>query len=314
MKKIVIGSRQSELAMTQTRWVIDRLQKLAPDYEFEVKKIVTKGDRILDVTLSKVGGKGLFVKEIEQAMLDGEIDMAVHSMKDMPAELPDGLVIGSVPERVDPRDVLISKTGATLDQLPEGAIIGTSSLRRGAQMKAYRPDFQIKPVRGNVGTRLRKLEEEDYDAIILAAAGMERLNWDEKVITQYLPVEISLPAVGQGALAVECREDDHTLLELLAQLNHPLTQLTVEAERAFLHTLEGGCQVPIGAYATLSGDPTGDYQIHLTGFVASPDGSELLKESMTGREPGKLGKDLAASLAEKGAEHILERFREEQNQ
>lgn len=305
MRKIIVGTRQSALAVTQTEWVIRQLRSLGLPFEFEMKKIVTKGDRILDVTLSKVGGKGLFVKEIEQAMLNKEIDMAVHSMKDMPSTLPDGLTIGCVPERVDARDVLISKDGKTLDELPPGAIVGTSSLRRSAQLLAYRPDLNIKWIRGNIDTRMRKLREEDYDAIILAAAGLERMDWDRQA-AQALPMDICLPAVGQGALGIECREEDEELLGLLDRLNHEETSLAVRAERSFLKTLEGGCQVPIGAYAKTERE-----RIDIVGLVASPDGETIIKERMEGTDPERLGRDLAQKLLERGAAAILELAREE---
>src|SRR5690554_306940 len=244
MRKIIVGSRRSKLALTQTNWVIEQLKKLNPSYEFRIKKIVTKGDRILDVTLSKVGGKGLFVKEIEQSLLDGEIDMAVHSMKDMPSDLPQGLVIGAIPKRVDPRDCLITQEGLPLEELPSHARIGTSSLRRASQLKAYRSDFQMDSIRGNIDSRLRKLETEGFDAIILAAAGLHRIGWEDR-ITAYLNPDICLPAVGQGALGIECRSDDMETLQLLTYLNDRSTNLTVSAERAFLTRLNGGCQVPI---------------------------------------------------------------------
>lgn len=305
MRKIVVGSRQSALALTQTNWVIERLKAFGLPFEFEVKKIVTKGDRILDVTLSKVGGKGLFVKEIEQALLDGEIDMAVHSMKDMPAVLPPGLTIGCVPKRVDVRDVLISEDNQPLDKLPSGAIVGTSSLRRAAQLKAFRPDLVIEPIRGNIDTRMRKLKEESFSAIILAAAGLERMQWNGN-ITEFLPVEISLPAVGQGALAIECRADDAELLALLDKLNDKDTALAVKAERAFLRTLEGGCQVPIAAHATVTED-----KVSLTGLVADPDGHTILKENMESDDPEALGVNLAYKLKEQGAGDILEKVYKE---
>lgn len=208
MRNIIVGSRRSKLAMTQTKWVIKKLEELNPDFTFEIKEIVTKGDRILDVTLSKVGGKGLFVKEIEQAMLSGEIDMAVHSMKDMPSALPEGLMVGCIPKREDPRDVLISKGRQKLADLKQGAVVGTSSLRRSAQLLQMRPDLEIKWIRGNIDTRLKKLETEDYDAIILAAAGLSRMGWKDDVVTEFLDPESCLPAVGQGALAIECRGSD----------------------------------------------------------------------------------------------------------
>ncbi len=304
MRKIIVGSRQSALALTQTEWVIRQLQAMGLPFEFEIKKIVTKGDQIVDVTLSKVGGKGLFVKEIEQALLDKEIDMAVHSMKDMPALLPDGLTIGCVPKRVDVRDVLISKDGKTIEELSQGAVIGTSSLRRGAQLLAFRPDFNIKWIRGNIDTRIRKLREEDYDAIILAAAGLERMEWKGQV-TQFIPVEISLPAVGQGALSIECRENDGEVLDLLSRFNHKETETAVQAERAFLNTLEGGCQVPIGAYGQISQQGN----IVLTGLVADPGGQLVLKETMEGSNPVELGRSLAQRLIEQGASEILDKVR-----
>ena len=271
MRKIIVGSRRSKLAITQTNWVIEQLKKLDGSFEFEVKEIVTKGDRIVDVTLSKVGGKGLFVKEIEQAMLDCEIDMAVHSMKDMPAVLPEGLVIGCIPEREDHRDALISKNHVKLNDLKSGAIVGTSSLRRGAQLLAMRPDLEIKWIRGNIDTRLEKLEKEDYDAIILAAAGLSRMGWAQDVVTEFLEPELCLPAVGQGALSIECRGDDHQLLELLQKFSNSETSQTVRAERSFLNKMEGGCQIPIAGYAHLNEKN----EIVLNGLVASPDGKMI---------------------------------------
>lgn len=239
MRKIIVGSRRSKLALTQTNWVIDQLKKLDPRFEFEIKEIVTKGDQVLDVTLAKVGGKGLFVKEIEQAMLNKEIDMAVHSMKDMPAVLPKGLTIGCIPVREDHRDALISRGGVKLADLTPGAIIGTSSLRRSAQLLIQRPDLEIKWIRGNVDTRLAKLETGEYDAIILAAAGLARLGWTREVVTEFLDVDTCIPAVGQGALSIECREDDQELLDLLEKLTCKKTERAVLAERAFLAKMEG---------------------------------------------------------------------------
>ncbi|MEJ8303150.1 hydroxymethylbilane synthase [Saccharibacillus sacchari] len=309
MRTIVVGTRQSALALTQTNQVIGALEKLAAELRlevcFEVKKIVTKGDQILDVTLSKVGGKGLFVKEIEQALLNGEIDMAVHSMKDMPALLPEGLVNGAVPLRQDPRDCLISREGVDLDGLPHGAKVGTSSLRRSSQLLAYRPDLKLEWIRGNIDSRLRKLETEGFDAILLAAAGLKRMGWEDR-ITSYLPVEICLPAVGQGALGIECRENDAELLELLGHYQDGDTARTVAAERSLLSALNGGCQVPIGAYAVLDEDGA---TVHLTGLVGKPDGSLLLKESATGTDPQALGHEVARLLADRGADEILEQAR-----
>ncbi|MGG3915693.1 hydroxymethylbilane synthase [Rossellomorea vietnamensis] len=310
MRKIIVGSRRSKLALTQTNWVIDQLKALDPSYDFEVKEIVTKGDQILDVTLSKVGGKGLFVKEIEQAMLDKEIDMAVHSMKDMPAVLPEGLTIGSIPVREDHRDAFISKNHVALKDLPGGAIVGTSSLRRGAQILSVRPDLEIKWIRGNIDTRLSKLQNEDYDAIILAAAGLSRMGWTSDVVTEFLDPDLCLPAVGQGALSIECRNDDDEVLELLEKFACEETTTTVTAERAFLHKMEGGCQVPIAGFAELKDN--GD--VALTGLVASPDGETIYKEYMTGQDPKEVGEKVAESLTKQGAKALIDQVKEELDQ
>ncbi|MCR2820565.1 hydroxymethylbilane synthase [Lederbergia panacisoli] len=307
MRKIIIGSRRSKLALTQTNWVREQLEKLGAPFEFEVKEIVTKGDRILDVTLSKVGGKGLFVKEIEQAMIDGEIDMAVHSMKDMPAVLPDGLVIGCIPEREDPRDVLISKDHIKLKDLPAGAKIGTSSLRRSAQILAIRPDLEIKWIRGNIETRLSKLETEDYDAIILAAAGLSRMGWSTDIATEFLEPENCLPAIGQGALGIECRSNDLELLEHLAKLTSDITARAVEAERVFLHEMEGSCQVPIAGYGRI----LDNNEIELTTLVASPDGKIVYKEKVTGWEPRLVGEKASKLLIDQGAKDLIDQVKDE---
>ncbi|MFC5529296.1 hydroxymethylbilane synthase [Cohnella yongneupensis] len=312
MRKIIVGSRQSTLALTQTEQTIEAIRKLCADaglaYTFEVKPIITRGDRILDVTLSKVGGKGLFVKEIEQALLDGEIDFAVHSMKDMPFELPEGLIVGAIPVRQDARDCLISNTADSLESLPQGARVGTSSLRRAAQLLASRPDLRIESIRGNIDTRIRKLKDEGFDAILLAAAGLHRMGWQHK-ITAYLPTEACLPAVGQGALAIECRGDDEDVLGMLRLLNDPVTERTVAAERRLLGLLNGGCQVPIGAYAeAATADP--DAPLTLTGIVSSPDGSRLLRESATGTDPAQVGWEVAQALIGRGADQLLAEARE----
>jgi len=301
MRKIIVGSRRSKLALTQTNWVIDQLKKSGLPFEFDVKEIVTKGDVILDVTLSKVGGKGLFVKEIEQAMLNKEIDIAVHSMKDMPAVLPEGLEISCTPKRVDPRDAFISEKYSSLDELPDGAIVGTSSLRRAAQLLHKRPDLTIKSIRGNIDTRLEKLKTGEFDAIILAAAGLERMGWSKDTVTELLDIDLCLPAVGQGSLAIECRSEDEEVKQLLAVLNDEYTFKTVEAERAFLHTLEGGCQVPIAAFAVLEKD-----MITLTGLVADPTGKTVLKQTKSGQDPYTVGVELASELKEHGAKQILD--------
>ncbi|MCD9022728.1 hydroxymethylbilane synthase [Cohnella silvisoli] len=312
MRNIIVGTRQSTLALTQTNQTIQLLKELcARDelaYTFEVKPIVTRGDRILDVTLSKVGGKGLFVKEIEEALLNQDIDLAIHSMKDMPFELPEGLTIGAVPKREDPRDCLISKDGRTLAQLPQGARVGTSSLRRSAQLQAYRPDLRIESMRGNIDTRLRKLTEEGFDAILLAAAGLHRMGWKDR-ITEYLSPDVCLPAVGQGALAIECRGDDVDVLSLLSRLNDTATERTVAAERRLLGLLNGGCQVPIGAYAQLKTEAP-DAELLLTGMVASPDGTRILRETSTGLESLQVGSEVAHALLRLGADSILAEARE----
>ncbi|MGJ7920528.1 hydroxymethylbilane synthase [Neobacillus sp. LXY-4] len=310
MRKIIVGSRRSKLALTQTNWVIDQLKKLDPSFEFEVKEIVTKGDRILDVTLSKVGGKGLFVKEIEQAMLDKEIDMAVHSMKDMPAVLPEGLVIGSIPYREDHRDVLISKDNVPFDQLKQGAVLGTSSLRRSAQLLAKRPDLEIKWIRGNIDTRVEKLNNGEYDAIILAAAGLKRLGWADDVITEFIDADLCVPAVGQGALSIECRGDDEELLALFEKFTCKNTERAVRAERAFLQKMEGGCQVPIAGYAYINDQD----EIVLTGLVASPDGNIIYKEQETGQNPEDVGVIVAERLTAKGGKDLIDQVKQELDQ
>ncbi|MEW9500584.1 hydroxymethylbilane synthase [Jeotgalibacillus marinus] len=307
MRKIIVGSRRSKLAMTQSKWVIEQLKALDPSTEFEIKEIVTKGDQIQNVMLSKVGGKGLFVKEIEQAMIDGEIDMAVHSMKDMPAELPPGLTIGSIPVREDVRDALISKNGQKLADLPAGSIIGTSSLRRSAQVLAKRPDLQIQWIRGNIDTRLNKLKTENFDAIILAAAGLARMGWSNNIVSEFLEPEDCLPAIGQGALSIECREEDAELRALLGEFTDNETEKTVLAERAFLHKMEGGCQIPIAGFATLTGK-----EISLTALVASPDGKVVYKEVVTGQDPIKVGEEAAAVLTSQGAKTLVDQVKAEQ--
>lgn len=307
MRKIIVGSRRSKLAMTQTKWVIEQLKKLDDSFEFEIKEIVTKGDRIIDVTLSKVGGKGLFVKEIEQAMLNGEIDMAVHSMKDMPAVLPDGLVIGCIPEREDHRDALISKNNIKFCDLKPRAIIGTSSLRRSAQLLAKRPDLEIKWIRGNIDTRIEKLKNEEYDAIILAAAGLSRMGWASDVVTEFLEPEICLPAVGQGALSIECRGSDQELLLLLEKFTCAVTNRTVRAERAFLDKMEGGCQVPIAGYAHINAND----EVVMTGLVASPDGKIIFKSQKSGMDPVSVGVETANHLIENGAKTLIDEVKKE---
>ncbi|MER2603801.1 MAG: hydroxymethylbilane synthase, partial [Candidatus Competibacter phosphatis] len=272
-----------------------------PGLTISLQRIQTSGDKILDVPLAKIGGKGLFVKEIEDALLSKEIDLAVHSMKDVPTALPEGLDILCVPPREDPRDALITRDGCRLDQLKPGARIGTSSLRRQAQLLHYRPDFTIEMLRGNLDTRLRKLREGQFDAIVLAAAGLRRLAWDAE-ITEYLPVHLSLPAIAQGALGIEARSDDTFVRELLSRFEHRPTRITVTAERALLHRLEGGCQVPIAAHAALEGD-----RLTVDGLVASVDGRRVIRHQIQGpaSEAQALGTKLAERLLADGGDVIL---------
>lgn len=298
---IVLGTRGSKLAVQQSDWVQARLKELAPDVTVTVRRIHTSGDKILDVPLAKIGGKGLFVKEIEEALLAGEIDLAVHSMKDVPTQLPQGLEILCIPQREDPRDALISRTGCVFKDLPRGARVGTSSLRRQAQFLHARSDLQIEMLRGNLDTRLRKLREGQYDAIVLAAAGLRRLAWAHE-ITEYLDPHISLPAIGQGALGIEGRRDDAFVRSLLSRLDHASTRVAVRAERALLDRLEGGCQVPIAAYATVNG--TG---VRLEGLVASVDGKDMVRDAVEGtaEHAGELGIQLAERLLARGGDKIL---------
>ena len=298
---LILGTRGSKLAVHQSQWVQARLQELAPGLTISLQRIQTSGDKILDVPLAKIGGKGLFVKEIEDALLSKEIDLAVHSMKDVPTALPEGLDILCVPPREDPRDALITRDGCRLDQLKPGARIGTSSLRRQAQLLHYRPDFTIEMLRGNLDTRLRKLREGQFDAIVLAAAGLRRLAWDAE-ITEYLPVHLSLPAIAQGALGIEARSDDTFVRELLSRFEHRPTRITVTAERALLHRLEGGCQVPIAAHAALEGD-----RLTVDGLVASVDGRRVIRHQIQGpaSEAQALGTKLAERLWADGGDVIL---------
>ena len=301
-RKIKIGTRGSKLALWQAGWVQSALYKKDPLLSVEIKVIKTKGDKILDVPLAMVGGKGLFVKEIEEALLDGRIDLAVHSMKDMPAEIPDGLCIGAIPQREVSQDVLISQNGLYFLELANGAGIGTSSLRRSAQLLHARPDIVILPLRGNLDTRLKKLESGDMDAIIVAAAGVKRLGFEHK-ITEYLDENIMLPAVGQGALCIETRENDSVIKPLIAALNHQQTRKVVLGERAFLCRLEGGCQIPIAAHGKIENNI-----FTLTGLVATVDGATIIKDTMSGPEEDskRVGVKLAERLISMGAKKILE--------
>lgn len=299
---IRIGTRGSLLALKQSEAVKETLESLWPGLRVELEIIKTTGDKILDVPLAKVGGKGLFVKEIEDALLSRQVDLAVHSMKDVPSVLPDELMIGAVPEREDPRDVLVIHDVHELSQLPAGSVVGTSSLRRAAQIRKLRPDVKIENLRGNLDTRLRKVQEGLYDVIILAAAGLHRMGWQER-ITSYLDPKDFLPAIGQGAIGIEIRKDDALMRELLTPLHHIETAVAVEAERSLLKTLEGGCQVPIGGHARINGDV-----VELDGLVASLDGSVIYRRTRKApvREAETLGRMLAQELLEAGARQILE--------
>lgn len=304
-RTIRIGSRKSQLALVQTHWVRDELQKQFPDLTFEVQTMDTQGDKVLDVSLSKIGDKGLFTQELEDGMLQGDIDFAVHSLKDLPTRLPAGLMLGCITEREDPADALVvhaKHQDKQLDTLPEGAVVGTSSLRRLAQLRHHYPHFTFKDIRGNLNTRLRKLDEGEYDAIILAAAGLERLGMGDR-IHQVLPPEISLHAVGQGALGIECREGDSEILALIKTLEHGPTAYRCLAERAFLRELEGGCQVPIGVNTAIANDT-----LTLTGIVASLDGQTLIKNQVEGPVDSAeaLGTQLAQQLRTEGAQAILD--------
>lgn len=304
--KVLIGTRGSALALRQTEQVAGLLRTFQPELEIEVQVIQTRGDLVRDRPLAQVGGKGLFVKEIESALLSGEIDMAVHSLKDMPTEQPEGLALSAILERADPRDALVVRGGGHgLSTLPPGARVGTGSLRRRAQLLAARPDLQVLDLRGNVDTRLGKLAEGQYDAVVLAAAGLIRLG-HAAAITQFLPVETLIPAVGQGALCVEVRQGDAAMRRLLAPLDHPATHQATEAERAFLRRLEGGCQVPIGAHAEVR-----DNVLYLQGLIAAVDGSRLVRDDLRGPAAGAgaLGRALAERLLTMGGAEVLEEVR-----
>jgi len=299
--KLVIASRESALAMWQARHIQSRLQALYPQTEVTILGMTTTGDQILDTPLAKVGGKGLFVKELETALADGRADLAVHSMKDVPMNLPEGFLLAATGEREDPRDAFVSNDFASLEDLPAGGIVGTSSLRRQSQLQARFPHLKIESLRGNLQTRLRKLDEGQYAAIILAAAGLIRLELGHR-IRQFIAPEQSIPAVGQGALGIEICASRPDLIATLAPLNHPDTQLCVEAERGMSRTLAGSCTVPLGAYAVCDAD-----NIRITGFVASVDGKQMLIETATGSRNNAeaLGKTLAQQLIAKGADKIL---------
>jgi len=306
---IRIATRKSPLAMWQAEHVADALRNAHPGINVEIHGMSTQGDKILDTPLAKIGGKGLFVKELEARMLEGDADIAVHSMKDVPVELPDGLHLAVIMQREDPRDAFVSNTHASFEELPEGAVVGTSSLRRQCQLSDRRPDLVIKSLRGNVNTRLRKLDEGEYDAVILAAAGLIRLGFGERIRTSLDPAD-SLPAIGQGAVGIECRADDQRINELLAPLHHADTASCVTAERAMNTRLEGGCQVPIGGHAILQ-----DGEIWMRGLVGTVDGSEIIRAEIRGprEQADALGTTLADELLEHGAKDILRELYDDAN-
>ncbi|VEN74659.1 Porphobilinogen deaminase [Candidatus Desulfarcum epimagneticum] len=303
---IKIGTRGSALALWQANWVKSAIEKRFPSVSAKLEIIKTKGDRFLKAPLAEIGGKGLFVKEIEQALMDQRIDIAVHSMKDMPGDIPPGLVIGAVPEREDPRDALVSRDGLGFQDLPAGARVGTGSLRRAAQLLHRRPDIEIAPLRGNLNTRLEKLEKENLDAIVLAVAGIRRLGLEDR-ITQRLDADAMLPAVGQGALCLEIRENDPETDALTRPLNHDASRAAVEGERAFLKRLGGDCHVPVAAHGRMEGGV-----LTLTGLVADVSGKKIARHLETGRpeSAGEIGVCLAEALISRGADEILKDFRE----
>ena len=308
-KLIRIATRKSPLALWQAEHVRGRLLALHPGLQVELLTMSTQGDRILDSPLAKIGGKGLFVKELEQGMLDGRADLAVHSMKDVPAELPEGLCIGAILEREDPRDAFVSGQYPSVDALPEGARVGTSSLRRQCQLRARRPDLQILDLRGNVGTRLGKLDGGDYDAIVLACAGLKRLGLSAR-ITRELPPEEMLPAIAQGVIGIECRVGDERINSLIEPLNHAATRQRTDAERAMNATLAGGCQAPVAGYSVLN-----DGVIELLGLVGRPDGSHIIRADVRGLpdDAAELGKQLANDLLARGARPILDELLSEEH-
>jgi hydroxymethylbilane synthase len=305
MRKFIVGSRRSGLAMTQSRQFIDSLKSHYPDMDIEIKEIVTKGDRIVDVQLSKVGGKGLFVKEIEQALADKEIDMAIHSLKDVPSSMPEGFTIACVPEREDMRDAFLSNNKVHFKDLPAGSVVGTSSLRRGAQLLAMRDDIEVKWVRGNIDTRINNMESGEYDAIVLAAAGLKRMGWSDNIVTEYFDPESFIPAIAQGALGIECRSGDKELIEMLQKVHSDVDAACTSAERAFLKRMDGSCQVPIGGYAAYE-----DGELYLTGLIMPEDGSEQYIVKKSHQDPDTLGNLVADEMERIGAKDIIDRINE----
>ena len=306
-KVVVVGSRGSKLALIQTNWVISELKRLNPGLEFQIEKISTKGDKITNVPLSRLGGVGLFTKELEVALIKEKIDIAVHSAKDVPTEIHEGLTIGATPKREDPHDVLISCNNASLEKLPDNARIGTSSLRRKAQLLAFREDYKILDLRGNLDTRLKKLEEEDLDAIVVARAGLLRMNYTGQ-ISQIIPFDIMLPAVGQGSLCIEIRRDDTRIQKIVSDIDDEQTRIAVKTERSLLAKLQGGCQVPIGAYAEIQGK-----EVSIEAIICTLDGDHAIRDRHSGpkNQAAKIGEELARRMLENGGLKILHEVRKE---
>jgi hydroxymethylbilane synthase len=305
LNKILIGTRGSKLALWQTEFVKEKLMKIFPDIEIEIKVIKTKGDKILDSALHRIGDKGIFTREIEYALLDGRIDMAVHSLKDLPTRLPDGLMLAGVTEREDVRDVLISKDNLKLAELPMNSTIATGSLRRRAQLLHFRSDFNIVNLRGNVDTRFRKFDESNWDGMVLAYAGVSRMNYGHR-ISEIISTDVILPAVGQGSIAMEIREDDHRMFEIIRKINHIDTELAIRAERALLRQLEGGCQIPVGALGRVTNG-----RLYLEAMISNLDGNLFIRDSILGdaKDPESLGMELAERLIEQGGTKILDEIR-----
>lgn len=306
MRKIVVGTRKSKLAVIQTNWVIDQLKLAGVPHELVVKEFLTKGDQNLNVSLAKLGGSGVFIREMEQAMMDGLIDFAVHSLKDVPTVLPDELMITATPKREDPRDAYLAKDHIKLMDLPPGAVIGTSSARRAAQILKLRPDVKTEWIRGTVGSRIQQLHGDKYDAIILAVAGIKRLGLSEDIITEYLPIDAFVPAAGQGALAIECRKNDQMVRNVLEKINDKDTEKGVLAERAFVHMLDETDKAPIGCYAHVE-----DGEITLYASIVSKDGSKFLNEKVTGLDSQATAEQAANNMLKKGAREMVDSFLEE---
>ncbi|EOH80540.1 hydroxymethylbilane synthase [Enterococcus malodoratus] len=310
MKKLKVGTRGSKLATTQTRQALDVFQSYFPDVEVELVKIKTKGDHLATHNLQSIGGQGCFVRELEYQLRAGNIDFAIHSLKDIPTDIHDELTLACVMKRHSPTDaLLIKEAGVRLETLPKNAVVGTSSLRRKAQLLHVRPDFDIQPIRGNIDTRIRKMNEGQYDAIVLALAGLERLGLDQTVYHQELPPQVMLPAIGQGALALECRKDNTEVLSMIKKMEHAPTEIAVTAERAFLGSLDGSCTFPVGAYCQSKGNT-----FELTGMIGSENGQIILKETMKGNDPIVLGKTVAAKMVKQGAITLIEECKNDQKE